>query len=97
MRKTGELLKAEGKAYFIYPAKRQEELAKAAATFRLAVRALRFVRPRAGDPANVFLAECGFGAGSMRTLRPLILYSKRGGYTPEVRKIFEGRRRGPAG
>ena len=97
MRKTGELLKAEGKAYFIYPAKRQEELAKAAATFRLAVRALRFVRPRAGDPANVFLAECGFGASSMRTLRPLILYSKRGGYTPEVRKIFEGRRRGPAG
>jgi len=96
MRKTGELLKAEGRAYFIYPAKRQEELAKAAATSGLAVRALRFVLPRAGDLANVFLAECGFGAGSARTLRPLILYDERGAYTPEVRKIFEGRRRGTA-
>lgn len=96
MRKTGELLKAEGRAYFIYPVKRQEELAKAAATSRLNVRVLRFVRARSGDPANVFLAEYGFGAGSPRTLRPLILYDERGAYMPEVRKIFEGRRRGPA-
>jgi tRNA1(Val) A37 N6-methylase TrmN6 len=96
MRKTGELLKAEGRAYFIYPVKRQDELVTAAATSRLNVRALRLVRPRAEDPANVFLAECGFGAGSPRTLRPLILYDDRGAYTPEVRKIFEGRRRGSA-
>jgi len=96
MRKTGELLETEGRAYFIYPVKRQEELVRAAATFRLNVRALRFVMPRAEDQANVFLAECGFGAGSVRTLRPLILYDGRGAYTPEVRKIFEGRRRGPA-
>jgi tRNA1Val (adenine37-N6)-methyltransferase len=96
MRKTGELLKAEGRAYFIYPAKRQEELLKAAAICRLTVRALRFVRPRVEDQANVFLAECGFGAGAPRTLRPLILYDERGAYTPEVRRMFEGRRRGPA-
>jgi tRNA1(Val) A37 N6-methylase TrmN6 len=96
MRKTGELLEAEGRAYFIYPARRQEELLRAAATSRLAVRALRFVQPRAEDPANVFLAECGFGAVSARTLRPLILYDDRGSYTSEVRKIFEGRRCGAA-
>ena len=96
MRKTGELLKANGKAYFIYPAKRQEDLLRAAKKFGLKVRALRFIQPREGEQANLFLVECGFGAGSLRTLRPLILYNKRGGYTLEVRKIFEGRRRGPA-
>ena len=96
MRKTGELLKANGKAYFIYPAKRQEDLLRAAKKFGLKVRALRFIQPREGEQANLFLVECGFGAGSLRTLRPLVLYNKRGGYTLEVRKIFEGRRRGPA-
>jgi len=96
MRKTGELLEAEGRAFFIYPAQRQDELARAAEKSGLRLRALRFIRPRSGDPANFFLAEYGFKAGSGRTLRPLILYDERSGYTPEARKIFEGRRRGPA-
>jgi tRNA1Val (adenine37-N6)-methyltransferase len=96
MRKTAELLKANGKADFIYPAKRQEDLLRAAKKFKLNVHTLRLVQPREGEQANLFLAECGFGAGSLRTLRPLVLYNKRGGYTLEVRKIFEGRRRGPA-
>ena len=96
MRKTGELLEKMGRAYFIYPAQRQDDMAKAADESGLSLRALRFILPRSGDPANLFLAEYGFGAGSPRTLRPLILYDERGAYTPEVRKIFEGRRRGPA-
>jgi len=96
MRKTREVLKSGGRAYFIYPAKRQADFMRAAEEFNLDVCALRFVHARKGETPNLFLAECGLRSGRWKILRPLILHDAGGRYTKEARRVFEGRRRGPA-
>jgi tRNA1Val (adenine37-N6)-methyltransferase len=96
MRATSELLKPAGRAYFVYPARREGDFGKAAEAAGLAVRRRRFVLPRAGAPAILFLAECRFGRGPRRELRPLVLRDARGGDTNDAARIFEGRSRGPA-
>ena len=96
MRATSELLKPAGRAYFVFPARREGDFAKAAEAAGLAVRRRRFVLPRAGASAILFLAECRFERGPRRELRPLVLRDTRGGDTPEACLIFEGRGRGPA-
>jgi len=97
MRKTAELLQADGKAYFVYPAKRRADLMDAAGKYRLHLCALRFVHARRREAPNLLLAEFRFGTGSVRSLRPLVLYDAGGGPTKEARRVFEGRIRGPAG
>ncbi len=96
MKTTAELLKAGGRAYFVFPAARRGDLLEAARERELFPRSLRFVRPRPGDPANLFLSEFGFGQGPVRTIDPLVLYGADGRQTPETRAICEGRSRGPA-
>jgi tRNA1Val (adenine37-N6)-methyltransferase len=96
MRATARLLKKDGRAYFIYPSQRQTDLREAAEKCGLRLHAMRFVHPRKLAAANRFLAECGFAEGETRILPPLVLYDDGGKITPEARKIFEGRARGPA-
>lgn len=91
MAKTRELLKNEGRAYFIYPTKRKEDFLKAVEKNMLRIKSLRFVQPRRSAAANLFLVECDFKAAQTLGLPPLILYNEMGDYTPETKKIFSGR------
>jgi len=96
MNTTAELLKPEGRAYFVFPAARLGDLVGAARARGLHPSLLRFVHPRRGDPANLFLSEFGVGETPARTIDPLFLYGADGEQTPETRAICEGRSRGPA-
>lgn len=94
MKVTAELLKEEGRACFIYAARRQKDFARAMERNRLKFRILRYVHPREHSPALWFLAECAFLPSDVRILPPLILYEESGAYTPEVKMIFRGARSG---
>ncbi len=93
MRAASELLKADGRAYFIYPAVRAGELRTTAAASGLFPRMSRLIRPRPGDPPAFVLAELGFGHGRERALRALVLKTAADADTREARRIFEGRPR----
>jgi tRNA1Val (adenine37-N6)-methyltransferase len=93
MRAASELLKADGRAYFIYPAARAGELRAAAAASGLFPRMSRLIRPRPGDPPAFMLAELGFGHDRERALRALVLKTAADADTREARRIFEGRPR----
>ncbi len=91
MEKTGELLKSEGRSYFVYQAKRKEDLLQAAERNRLKIKSIRFVNPRENSPPNLFLVECDFSSKKEALLPPFILYDEGGNYTPEAEEIFRGR------
>lgn len=97
MQAASGLLKPNGRACFVFPARRAEDFGRAAAAAGLAVRRRRFVHPRPGEPASLFLAECRFGRGPLRELPPLVLRDEAGKDTPDARAVYEGRARGPAG
>ncbi len=91
MRKTGELLKKEGRAYFIFSTKRKEDFTQAVETNGLKIRSVRFVHPRQSSPPNFFLTECDFYSGREGVLPPFTLYDEEGNYTSEAEEIFRGR------
>ncbi len=91
LEKTAELLKSEGRAYFVYLAQRKNDLFQAAKRNRLKIRSIRFVCPRQDSPPNLFLAECDFFSKKKAILPPFILYGEEGNYTPEAEEIFRGR------
>lgn len=66
MGKTAEWLAPAGRACFVYPEARRPDLLAAAAARRLAVRRLRSVHPRAGEPPNLFLVELEHAPGAAR-------------------------------
>jgi tRNA1(Val) A37 N6-methylase TrmN6 len=51
------------------------------------------VKPRAGEPANLFLAELVLAKHDVRTLKlpALVLFKRAGEYTREAETIFSGR------
>jgi tRNA1Val (adenine37-N6)-methyltransferase len=97
LRKTAEWLKKGGRACFIYPERRRKDLAAAAGANGLRVRRTRFVHPRAGEPANLFLAELGHAAGAgavaaePEVMPPLVLFAPDGKYTEAAEAVFAGR------
>ncbi len=91
MQKTAEVLRKEGRAYFVYAAKRSEEFIEAAGQYKMKAKTIRLVVPRRGAPPNFLLAELDFGSSSKRILPPLVLYDQKGSYTSEAREIFAGR------
>ncbi len=97
MSAVSDLLKPAGRASFVFPAARFDDLVAAAVGHDLHPRRLRFVRPREGDPANLFLSEFRFGRAGLApdpgAARPLRTGRRA---TPETRSICEGRTRGPA-
>jgi tRNA1(Val) A37 N6-methylase TrmN6 len=95
--KTGDWLKRKGRACFVYPERRREDLVAAAGAQGLRIRRIRFVHPRAGGPANLFLVELGFeaGEGKQEVMPPLVLFAPDGKYTEEAEEIFSGRPQAP--
>ena len=91
MRKTRALLKADGRAYFIYPEKRRKDLADAVNAHDLKLKTVRPICPREGQAANLFLVECGRVSPETRVLPPFILYGRDGEYTAEAEAVFSGR------
>lgn len=106
LKKTAEWLEPDGRACFIYTEKRRADFLVAAGESGLSLRRTRFVHPRAGEPANLFLAELGRlsktqaasaategtgGEGGPEVMPPLILFGPDGGYTKEAEAIFSGR------
>lgn len=92
MAKTAELLKKEGRAYFIFPARREQDLRQAAERNDLRMKTARFVLPRRKSAPHFILYECGFGSHKENLLPPLVLFDERGDYTLEAKNIFAGRR-----
>ncbi|MCX6571674.1 MAG: methyltransferase [Candidatus Aminicenantes bacterium] len=106
LKKTAEWLEPDGRACFIYTEKRRADFLAAAGESGLSLRRTRFVHPRAGEPANLFLAELGRlsrtqaasaategtgGEGGPEVMPPLILFGPDGKYTDEAEAIFSGR------
>ncbi len=96
MQKTAEVLKREGRAYFVYAARRKEEFIEAVRENGMKVRTLRFVVPRRETHPNFLLAELDFTSSSENILPPLVLHDQKGGYTSEAREIFAGRSHVPS-
>jgi len=90
MGKTRELLKEDGRAYFIYPAKRENDFKSAMDISLLRLKTSRHVLPRENGLPNFFLAECRFSSRDVDVRPPFILYNRDGTYTEEARKIFAG-------
>ena len=91
MRKTAELLEENGRAYFIYSAKREKDFREAMEKNGLKLKIFRHVCPRQGSEANFFLAEGRFSSAGVEVRPPFILYGEDGNYTVEAQEIFTGR------
>lgn len=91
VKKTYELLKEDGRAYFIYPAKRKDDFTRILKQYSLEIKTLRFIHPRPGTPPNLFLAEVSFSSRKSEILPPFILYDEKGEYSAEANKVFQGR------
>lgn len=89
--KTAELLKKNGRACFIFPARRFKEFEERALKHDLKFRLIRFVHAREKATAVFFLAELGFESRERKIVRPLILFDLKGQYTREAKAIFAGR------
>jgi len=91
VKKTQELLKEDGRAYFIYPSPRKHDFTRVLKEYGLEIKTLRLVFPRRGTPPNLFLIEVDFSPRKPETLPPFILYDENGEYTPEANEVFQGR------
>jgi len=91
MRKTSDLLKKDGRAYFIYKEKRRNAFIKAVEGSGLRIKLERYVLARSAGETIFFLTECGFSREKKVVLQPLILYDEEGNYTAEAQEIFKGR------
>lgn len=97
LQKTSELLKKEGRAYFIFPEKRRGDFKEAVKKSGLRIRLLRFVCPRKDRAPNLFMTECDFFSKKTLQIRPLFLLDEDGNYTAEAQAIFSGRIGGEGG
>lgn len=91
MAKTQELLKQEGRAYFIYQAQRKEEFTRILEKYGLRIKTFRFICPRQATPPSLFLVECCLSYGEPVIRPPFILYDEKGEYTKEAKEVFSGR------
>jgi len=91
MQKTGESMKTNGKAYFIYPARGMEYFKLTVRKKGLQIAAVRPVFAHKDREPRFFLTACEFRAGEEKRLAPLILFERDGSYTEEAEKIFAGR------
>jgi tRNA1(Val) A37 N6-methylase TrmN6 len=91
MQKMTELLKEEGRAYIIFPAKRHKDLQRAAEQSGMKVQSFRLVYPHRDSEPNFVLESCDFRAEETICLEPLFLYDREGKYSEEAEAIFSGR------
>ena len=96
MQKTSCLLKRRGRAYFIFPEKRRDELEESAKMNGLKIKSIRSVCPRLGARPNLFLVDCDFSSEKVIRHPDLVLYDEEGQYSREAQEIFSGRLYAPA-
>ena len=90
---TSDLLKMNGKAYFVHRPDRLLEILATMKKHRLAPKKIRFVYPKENKEANTLLIEAikdGKDNG-FRILPPLIVYSEDNHYLPEVEEMLYGK------
>lgn len=88
--KTSELLKPDGRCYFIYRANRYPEITEIMRINRLFPWRIRWVQPRPKQPPRFFLIEAGRSERAVEELDPLFLFDATGKYSAEARRIFAG-------
>lgn len=89
---TSDLLKMNGKAYFVHRPERLDELFTLMQAHRLAPKRLRFVHPKADREANMVLIEMikDGKPNGVRILPPLVVYHADGTYGKEVHTLLYG-------
>lgn len=93
MRATSDLLKMNGKAYFVHRPDRLVEILAAMQRNRLAPKRMQLVYPKIGREANILLVE-GIKDGKdtgFRVMPPITVYSETNEYLPEIREIMYGK------
>lgn len=91
MQQTARLLKRRGKAFFIFPARREGDLVEAIRTSGLRVMQKRNVCARRGENPNMILFAVDFFSSPPESLPDLVLYDENGEFTEKTRRIFSGR------
>ncbi|MGP6146017.1 tRNA1(Val) (adenine(37)-N6)-methyltransferase [Jeotgalibaca sp. A122] len=92
MKKTSQLLKMNGKAYFVHRPDRFFEILDAMRANRLAPKKIRFIYPYEGKEANMILIEAikdGKEEG-LKILSPLFIHDDSRAYSEEVKAILFG-------
>jgi len=85
-------LKKRGRFYFVHQPRRLAEIFSALGDQGFNVERLRFVQPRAGEPANLVLVAARLGgAREMVVMRPLVVHDAPDRYGAEVAAIYQGR------
>ena len=89
---TSDLLKMNGKAYFVHRPERLDDLFATMRAHRLAPKRLRFVHPKADREANMVLIEMikDGKPNGVRILPPVVVYQANGEYGEEVRQLLYG-------
>ena len=84
------LLKNKGRYFLVFPARRAAELMSLLRDRKLEPKRLRFVHPSVNKPATLVLIEAVKGAGAgIEVLPPFIIHEEGGGYTKEMREMYE--------
>jgi tRNA1Val (adenine37-N6)-methyltransferase len=74
---SASLLNKKGRLYTIYPSRRLGEVIHLAKTKKMEPKRLRFIYPKKGDEANLFLAEfIKEGGGEVNIEKPLVMHEK---------------------
>ncbi|MFC6163814.1 tRNA1(Val) (adenine(37)-N6)-methyltransferase [Lactiplantibacillus dongliensis] len=89
---TSDLLKMNGKAYFVHRPERLDDLFTAMRAHRLAPKRLRFVHPKADREANMVLIEMikDGRPNGVRIMPPVVVYQADGTYGEEVHQLLYG-------
>jgi tRNA1(Val) A37 N6-methylase TrmN6 len=83
------LLKQKGRFFAVFRADRTAEFLASMAGGGIEPKRLRFVHPRAGERANLFLVEGLKGGGPGSVIEPPLIVKDADGYTPDLLKAYE--------
>jgi tRNA1Val (adenine37-N6)-methyltransferase len=91
IRAAGHLLRRNGKAAWVYPATRLVDLLHAMRGQRIEPKRLRLVHSHRGGEAALALVEgTKEGRAELTVLPPLIIYTPKREYTPEISAVLAG-------
>ncbi|MFT8423925.1 MAG: tRNA1(Val) (adenine(37)-N6)-methyltransferase [Liquorilactobacillus sp.] len=90
---ASDLLKMNGKAYFIHRPERAAEIFELMRKHRLAPKKVQLVHPKAGKEANMILIEAikDGRPNGIRFMPAIIVYKDSDEYTPLLREILYGK------
>ena len=90
MAAAAELLKDRGEFYLVHRPARLVDIFTVGRALRLEPKEIRFVHPSVSKAPNIVLVKCVKNGGAeLRFREPLYVYDKDGGYTEEVKRIYE--------